>query len=278
MEQAPMLWSGRNGPAAFLLIEKIQCYMLQEMIHKIEKFIEANQAALEFFLACQKRSEKAQKYLGNRLSTETIKKYKLGYAPETGLINWLKHKKIGLFYTDRLGLTGASESGSPYQTFKTRIMVPIFHAGIVVGFGGRTLDPSKPKYINSRTSVLYHKNEVVYNLHLARRHIDRLGFAFLVEGYFDVLGLVDHGVLNAVATCGTAFSYQQAWLLKRYTNRVYTFFDGDEAGIIAAKKAKTVLKQTEMYKGRIVLPKGYDPDSFVKENGAKALKKLKVVF
>lgn len=244
------------------------------MLYKIEKFIEANNAALEFFIECRKRSDLAQQYLAKRLSTDTVKKYKIGYAPKTGLIDWLHSKKIESCYTDYLGLTGDSQN---YQTFKTRIMVPIIHAGVVIGFGGRTLDANQPKYINSRASTLYQKREVLYNLHFARKRIIKHGFALLVEGYFDVLGLVDAGVHNAIATCGTSFTYPQASLLKRYTNKVYTFFDGDDAGRIASKKAKSVLKQAGIYAGQILLPDGFDPDSFVKKFGRKSLKKLKVI-
>jgi DNA primase len=247
------------------------------MIHKIEKFIEANNAALSFFVACRKRSEDAKKYLSNRLSEETIIKYRLGYAPETGLVKWLQDKNIPSFYSDQIGLTGRGDTGAPYQVFRSRVMIPIIHAGLVVGFGGRTLGPSGAKYINSKTSILYRKKEVLYNLHFARRHIDKQGFALLVEGYFDVLGLVDHGVQNVVATCGTAFSYAQANLLRRYTNKVYVLFDGDEAGKRAASKAKPILKNFGLYNGRILLPKGYDPDTFVAKYGKKELNKLKVV-
>jgi DNA primase len=246
------------------------------MIYKLEKFIETNNAALHFFHECGKRSEKAKKYLEKRLSPEVIKKYKIGYAPKTGLIKWLEAKKIELFYANQLGLTGMGEKDA-YQVFKTRIMIPIIHAGIVVGFGGRTLDPSKPKYINSRTSVLYQKKEVLYNMHNARSHIAKQGFALLVEGYFDVLGLIDAEINNVVATCGTALSYQQADLLKRYTDRVYTFFDGDNAGILAAQKAKAILKSVGIFGGKIMLLRDHDPASFVQEYGKKALKKLKVV-
>jgi DNA primase len=246
------------------------------MIYQIEKYIEANNAALEFFLECRKRSEKAQKYLKKRLSPELVQKYKIGYAPEIGLVRWFEHKKTSLFHAERLGLIGTSGS-SQYQVFKTRIMIPIIHAGIIVGFGGRTLEPDKSKYINSRSSVLYQKKDILYNMHQARKSIDRLGFALLVEGYFDVLGLADQGVLNAVATCGTSFGFNQARLLKRYTDKVYAFFDGDEAGKIAAKKAKEVLQRAGIYAGRFLLPSGFDPDTYIKKYGKKALNKLEVI-
>lgn len=237
----------------------------------------ANVCALDYFVQCRRKSKKAQEYLEKRLSKEIIIKYKIGYAPAIGLAMWLCEEGISPFITKQLGLIKVNKKGKLCSMFKDRIMIPIIHADYVVGFGGRALSDEQPKYLNSKTSKIYQKKEILFNLHFARHHIDRLGYALLVEGYFDVLGLADVGVNNAVATCGTAFSIEQALLLKRYTNKVYTLFDGDDAGIVAAIKTKTVLKSVGLYRGRILLPNGHDPDTFVKKYGKKSLKKLNVV-
>jgi DNA primase len=240
-------------------------------------FISANILALQYFNHCRKTSKKAQKYLKSRLSQETVYRYRIGYAPPIGLAKWLHSKGVSPFVAQQLGLIRINQNGTLSSTFKNRIMLPIMHAGYVVGFGARALDDDQPKYINSKTSKIYKKKEILFNLHFARQHIDRLGYVLLVEGYFDVLGLVDAGIRNVVATCGTAFSFEQALLLKRYTDRVYTFFDGDDAGFQAAERAKPVLQKLGLYKGKILLPKGYDPDTFVQKRGKKALKDLRVI-
>ncbi len=247
------------------------------MAYQLQTIFGVNQSSLEFFRKCYRLSEKAKKYLEGRLSVETINKYKLGYCPKTGLVAWFERNNISVYCTNYLGLTGTYASSDAYQIFKNRIMIPIVHAGFIIGFGGRTLENDQPKYINSRTSLIYQKKSTLFNLYYARSHISKVGYALLVEGYFDVLGLVDKKIGNAVATCGTAFSIEQAFMLKRYTKKVYTLFDGDEAGIAAALKAKVVLKQAGIYGGKILLPAGYDPDTYVKAHGKSALRKLRVV-
>lgn len=247
------------------------------MLDQFKQLTEINKIALEFFIKCRKRSEKAQTYLRQRLSQETIVQYHIGYAPRTGLHKWLERHNVRLYQAQQLGLLGVNSKIEPYQVFKNRIIIPVVHAGVIVGFGGRTLEEDQVKYINSKTSKLYQKKEILFNLHYARRHIAQCGYALLVEGYFDVLGLVDHGIRNVVAACGSAFSVEQALLLQRYAKKVYTFFDGDAAGVAAAAKAKMVLRSVGIYNGRIMLPHGYDPDTYVAKHGKRALKNLKVI-
>jgi DNA primase len=155
-------------------------------------------------------------------------------------------------------------------------MIPIVSHGRIVGFGGRTIDNHPAKYINSKTSVLYDKSNVLFGLWQARREIEKCNMAIIVEGYFDVMGLASHNLRIVVSPCGTAFTKGQADLLRRYTNRVLVLFDGDPEGRKAAKRAKKILVSSKIYRGRVFLPNGYDPDDFVEQFGVKSISKLKI--
>ena len=190
-----------------------------------------------------------------------------------------KHNVTKTDATDS-GLVVFDYDNNAYPRFTHRIMIPIIHAGRLIGFGGRTLGPEtkqNPKYINSKASVLYNKSEVLYGLWRARASIEKLGYAFLVEGYFDVLSLVNHKIYNCVGLCGTAFTKDQAKQLKRYTEKVYIMLDGDNPGKVAAKKAKIILKKNHIYGGRVILPNQLDPDEFIKKYGREALNKVKII-
>lgn len=244
----------------------------------IKELTEVNHSALEFFRHSFKQSPEAKKYVYSRISRTTATAFKIGYAPHKGLIGWLTDTNPELVKVAReLSLVNVV-GHKIQQKFYNRIMIPIFHAGIVVGFGGRALDDDAVKYINSNNSLLYHKREVLYGLHQNRLHIINSEVAYLVEGYFDVLGMAEHKMRNAVASCGTALTRAQAQLLKRYAKKVFVLFDGDEAGQKAAVKAKAVLQDVKIYAGRIILPEGYDPDTFLKKYGKKDLHNLKVKY
>lgn len=245
----------------------------------IKELIAVNQSALEYFRQSFKQNKEAKAYVYNRVSRNTATIFKVGYAPNTGLLGWLADADANLVKTAKeIGLVGVSNH-KIHQKFYNRIIIPIFHAGVVVGFGARALDPDeKAKYINSTNSPLYHKRDTLYGLHHNRLHIQKDGLAYLVEGYFDVLGMAEHGLRNAVASCGTSFTSGQAALLKRYAQKVYVLFDGDAAGQAAAHKAKEVLRREKLYAGRIILPKGDDPDTFLKKYSKTELRKLKVKY
>jgi DNA primase len=245
----------------------------------IKELIAVNQSTLEYFRQSFKQSEEAKEYVYSRVSRNTATIFKIGYAPSTGLIGWLAATDANLVkIAKEIGLIGVSNRGI-YQKFHNRIMIPIFHAGVIIGFGARALDPSeKAKYINSSSSPLYHKRDTLYGLHHNRLRIQHDGVAYLVEGYFDVLGMAEYGFRSAVASCGTSFTAGQAALLKRYAKKVYVLFDGDAAGQAAAAKAKPVLQREKLYAGRIILPNGFDPDTFLKKYSKTELRKLKVKY
>ena len=238
--------------------------------------INTNQAACEFYQTSLYKNKKALEYVQARIPDETIRKFKIGYGAASGLIEHLVRNKLKLKWAEELGILDTDLDDIPYHIFTGRIMIPIIYAGAVVGFGGRALKAHTAKYINSKTSAIYEKKSILFGMDLTRKYIYKKDCAILVEGYFDVFSLYSHGIKNVAAVCGSAFTSEQAKLLSRYTDSVVVMFDGDDAGIAAAKKAKKVLKKYGMFKGNIEIPHKMDPDSFLQKYGRKGLKSLKV--
>lgn len=233
-----------------------------------ESLARVNLLALKYFCMSLDKSKDAKSYLLGRIAQETVQKYWLGYAPKVGLIDYLNKYDVETEDALELGLIGLNDDDTAYEVFTRRIMFPIIKNSRVVGFGGRTLIDHPTKYLNSKSSLLYNKSETLYRLDIAKKSIYRKGCAILVEGYFDYLVAFENEVTNSVAGCGTAFKEGQARLLRRWTDTVYVCYDGDIAGKKAAKKAKKVLRKYNIFGGIINLPKGYDPDKFIKKFGS----------
>ena len=217
-------------------------------------------------------------YFSNRhITEETISIFELGYAPNRwdGLAKLLKSKGIPLKTAERAGLMVSRKDGDYYDRFRGRIIFPIFDLNQqIIGFGGRVLDDSLPKYINTPETPLYHKGSSLYGLDSAFRKIREEGLAILVEGYMDVLALRQHGMSNVVATLGTALTSDQTRKLKGYTKNVVVLFDPDEAGREAALKSFPLFLREGISAKVLVLPGGEDPDSFVNGHGLEAFQKL----
>ena len=217
-------------------------------------------------------------YFSNRhITEETISIFELGYAPNRwdGLAKLLKSKGIPLKTAERAGLMVSRKDGDYYDRFRGRIIFPIFDLNQqIIGFGGRVLDDSLPKYINTPETPLYHKGSTLYGLDSAFRKIREEGLAILVEGYMDVLALRQHAMSNVVATLGTALTSDQTRKLKGYTKNVVVLFDPDEAGREAALKSFPLLLREGISAKVLVLPGGEDPDSFVNGHGPEAFQKL----
>lgn len=245
---------------------------------KTNRLEAVNRLALKYFIDSFRRSDKAQEYVYSRISKKTADKFYVGYAPANTdkFIEYLNQNKVSTSSVKALGLVVFDLDNNAYAQFSNRIMLPVIHAGRVLGFGGRTIVNNKLKYINSKASILYNKSEVLYGLWKTRKSIWKSGHCFLVEGYFDVLGLYNLGLTNCAASCGTAFTQDHAQLLHRYTKQVYILYDGDDAGKAAAVRAKKVLKSVGIYKGTVTLPEGMDPDVFIAKHGKSAVYKLKV--
>jgi DNA primase len=236
-----------------------------------------NKAAAAYFhqqLMETSAGKVGQRYLSQRgYRRDTAETFELGYAAKSW--NALRDHLLECGFRSedvrRLGLIRQGEQGHDYDLFRGRLMVPIHDlVGRVVAFGGRVLDESKPKYINSPESPIYHKSSVLFGLFQARHAMRQVGEVLVVEGYFDQLALFRAGFKHAVATCGTALTAEHAKLIKRYAQRVLLLFDQDAAGRTASFKAMRVL-QDEGLPSRIVeLSSGEDPDSFLRENTAEA--------
>lgn len=236
---------------------------------RLEDLAKVNALVLRYFIKQFSKSKTAKDYVFSRVSENTTNDFFVGYAPGSGLIDKLNKHNISAEIAADLGLIGTNEDGTSYEVFTHRVMFPIIKAGIITGFAGRTLKDHPIKYLNSKASPIYNKKQNLFGLWNNRRQICQSKAAIVVEGYFDVLGLYEHGVRNAVASCGTAFSSWHALELKRYTKNVWICYDGDEAGEVATEKTKAVLSRHGIFGGVIKMPTGKDPDEFVAENGTE---------
>ena len=207
------------------------------------------------------------------LSENTIKTFGLGYAADSwdSLFNEAKRAGIPQEHLADLGLvTQNKQKNSWYDTFRNRVIFPVFSVGgQVVGFGGRTLldDPQTPKYLNSPESRLFEKSKLLYGLNAAKDEIRRRETAILVEGYMDVLALHQAGITNAVASCGTSLTRYQAKILQRYTKSVLFMYDADSAGKKSMMSGLDTLLAEGITPFIVMLPSGDDPDSFVRREG-----------
>ncbi len=247
-----------------------------------DRLYQANAAAATFF---QKQlflesNQKPLAYLKKRkLSEATIRKFWVGYAPKSwdNLQKFMQKQPVQQKTLADLGLIQKRESADGYfDKFRNRIMFPFQNtSGRFVGFGGRRLvESDQPKYLNSPESDIYRKGELLYGLNHAIQSIRAKQAAIIVEGYFDLLRLVDSGIENVVASSGTAMTEQQARLLKRYTGTCMIAYDSDQAGVSAALRNSEILERIDLDVFIIRLPQPHDPDTYLLENGREAFIEL----
>ena len=243
-----------------------------------ERLFQVNKVAAAYFhklLMEHPGGEVARQYLKRRgYGRKAAGEYGIGYSLDSweGLREHLTAQGLSADDARLLGLIrpGKQDRGD-YDLFRGRLMFPIHDmSGRVVAFGGRVLDDSKPKYINSPESPIYHKGQVLFGLYQARQAMRQSEEALLVEGYFDQLALNRFGFGNAVATCGTALTVDHAHILKRYVKRVVLLFDQDSAGQQATFKAMATLQEEGVPAVVLELPEGEDPDSFLQHHGSDA--------
>jgi len=219
---------------------------------------------------------KAKEYLLKRgISPETISALKLGFAPDKwdGLINYLRSKGVSLGILEKAGLVISKEGGGYYDRFRDRVIFPIFDIkGRVLGFGARVLDASLPKYVNSPESPVYTKGKNLYGFNLAKDSIRENDFVAIVEGYLDFIIPFQEGLKSITASLGTALTIDQARFLKRYTHNVVMVYDADSAGELATLRSLDIFIEEEMNVKVVSLPKGLDPDLFVRKAGSAAFK------
>src|SRR5579862_6179347 len=242
--------------------------------------VELHREAAAFFarqLESTSEGKAARGYLADRgLDAEAIARFGLGYAPSGGdaLLRHLKAK-----YPEKVvelaGLASRDASGRPYDRFRRRIIFPISNeSGKVVAFGGRALGDDLPKYLNSPETPIYIKSSVLYHLDRAKEAIRSADAAILVEGYMDTIAVARAGIGNVVASCGTSLTETQVKLLSRFTRRVIVNYDPDTAGQAATERSLAILLEQNCDVRVLALPGGKDPDTFIRDEGAPAYRKL----
>jgi DNA primase len=242
-----------------------------------DAILRANEAAANFFHDLLMKSSKGKagrEYFEKRgIPGEIIKEFKLGYAPEEwdALARALREKKINPETALQAGLLIPRKTEGHYDRFRNRVMFPIFDMrSQIVGFGGRVLDQSLPKYLNTPETPVFQKGELLYGLHVAFPRIRESGRVVIVEGYTDVLALIKHGFRGAVATLGTALTRDHIRKLKGYAREAVVVFDSDTAGIAAAMKSLSYFLDEGMPAKVMSLPDEEDPDTFVNKSGLDA--------
>jgi len=242
-----------------------------------ETILKINNQALTFFQQNLKKSPNAGAYLKKRgIGTEAQEHFSLGYAPKSweDLKKHLEGKGVKTESLLKAGLVTKGDKGL-YDKFRNRIIFPIFSLqGEVIAFGGRVMDSSEPKYLNSPETPLFNKGRVLYGFNLAKKHLKDTGNVLLMEGYLDVITAHSFGFRNAVAPLGTAFTSDQGKLIKRFTDNVVIVFDSDQAGVKAAKSASVVFFGSGLDVKVLFLPEKEDPDSFLKKNGKESFSVL----
>lgn len=241
------------------------------------RILEANREAARLFHQALYSPEgrEALEYFHRRGYTDaTIKHFGLGFAPP-GWDFLLKGLGAKGFHREELiaaFLAAKGRNGGAYDVFRNRVIIPIIDIrGNVVGFGGRVLDDTKPKYINTENTLAYVKSRNLFALNFAKNAGRELN---LCEGYMDVIAMHQAGFTNTVAALGTAFPDEQIQLIARYADRINLIFDADGAGQKATRKAIDNLRKTGLDVRVVTIPDGKDPDEYIKKNGAEAFKLL----
>ena len=239
-----------------------------------DQVIELNQWALAWWQdqLQSKAARSVREYLKERgITEETSQTFKLGFAPDSweALSTHLRQKGATQEQLEKSGLVVTKDEGGSYDRFRGRLMFPVFDAqGKPIAFGGRILDPEgEPKYLNSPETSAYVKGRHLYGLHLTRDEIRRAGFAILVEGYLDLIVPYQFGVRNVVASLGTALTPEQVKLIGRFARKVVVNYDGDRAGVQAAKRAIETILAEDIEVKVLVLPDNADPDDFIRKHG-----------
>src|SRR5215470_9713718 len=241
---------------------------------EIDEVIQLNAWALEWWekqLQSSSEARIARDYLVQReITEETQKTFRLGYAPDSweALSTYLRHKGATQLQIERSGLVVKKEEGGSYDRFRGRLIFPVLDIqGRPIAFGGRTLKNEDAKYINSPETAAYVKGRNLFGLNLTRDEIRRQGFAILVEGFLDLIVPYQSGVRNVVASLGTALTHDQVKLLSRFARKVVVNYDGDRAGVQAAKKAIEILLAEDLEVKVLVLPDDADPDEYIRKFG-----------
>lgn len=249
---------------------------------EIQDLRKVNELARDFFHNCltmTRMGERGKAYFAGRgIRQETIEEFQLGYAPPAWdkLSTAFLKRGIKQEFLLASGLCAErKQGGGLYDRFRGRVIIPIAdERGRVVGFGGRVLDDSTPKYLNTPETVLFNKRKLLFGLDRSHRVIQQEGRAIVVEGYMDAISVFDAGVHNVVASLGTSFTPEHAKKLLHYAPEICFCYDSDEAGQKATIRALSIVRDTGARVRVIVVPDGKDPDEFIRKHGADAFRAL----
>ena len=266
----------------------------KKKISERENLLDINRRAGGFYhqaLLDSRYGKQASSYLSKRgISQKTIDDFKLGYARDgwDHLLGFFSINRVSPILLEKSGLIVPRKNKSGhYDRFRNRVIFPIFNVNTqIVGFGGRVLDDSLPKYLNSPETTLYDKSRSLYGIHRAKDKCRATGTVYIVEGYLDLLALHQHGIENSVATLGTALTADHVKLLTRYARRMILVYDSDEAGVRSAQRCietfwtehvdfrrEDVFSEDKADTRILVLPTGHDPDSYIFEHGPEVFEK-----
>ncbi|MCG6982275.1 MAG: DNA primase [Deltaproteobacteria bacterium] len=258
--------------------ETAQAKKIREMAERLHQ---VNTLAARYFhqtLLDESSGRMAREYLRRRgMANETIKDFQLGYAPKSweGLKSFLRKEKVEVKVAAQAGLLVQKSQGDSYDRFRNRLMFPITDMrGKTVGFGGRALDDSMPKYLNSPETLIFHKGRTLYGLSTAREACRQNNETLVVEGYFDLLALYNKSIRQVVAPLGTALTLHHVRMLSRLAPQAVLVFDGDEAGMRAALRSLEFFLREKLPVRFLPLPEGMDPDDFINKEGREAFIQL----
>ena len=266
VEAVKYLANRANIPLEMHNGEKSKSAKKKDLLYRV------NVEAAKFFFSNLMNNQNAKEYFLNRgIKEETIKKFGLGFANDSwnSLMFYLRKKGINDVLLEEAGLISVNkEKGRKYDRFRNRVMFPVFdYQGKVIGFGGRVLDDSKPKYLNSPETLVFQKGTNLYGLNFALKHNMSERYFVIVEGYMDLISLHQYGITNVVASLGTALTINQARLLKRYADKVIISYDADMAGQMATLRGLEILRTAGFDVRVLNIPQGKDPDEYVRSNG-----------
>jgi DNA primase len=244
---------------------------------KREKILRINEEAMKFFMKNLRDSAPATSYLEKRgIDGESMSRFCIGYASAERDTLFRHLKKEG-FDDSLLSDTGlfVSDGRGHRDLFRGRIIFPIMSLkNDVIAFGGRVMDNSLPKYINSPETEIFKKSDTLFAINLAKEEIRKKGYTIIVEGYLDAIICHQYSFRNTVAPLGTALTPRQLQKLKLLCKRAVLVFDGDDAGIAAARRSLAILCESDFKAKVLLLPEGEDPDSFLRKNGSRPFQKM----
>ena len=246
-----------------------------------QRLLEINRCAARYFYeqlnARTPEAALARRYWREKrgLSDAAIRRFGLGYAPEDfgGLLHYLRKRGFSESELERSGLVKRSAKGNLYDIFRHRVMVPIIDVrGSIIAFGGRVLDDSKPKYVNSPETMVYHKSRTLFALNVAKKSPSKR--YILCEGYMDVISMHEAGFDTAVCACGTALTAEQVKLLSEYADEVVLSYDSDEAGQKATERSLGLFANSPVKVSVLSYQGAKDPDEFIKKYGRERFEML----